>query len=300
MRPTVQPTELNELKGVHVAAKNSFLIHGGSTQSVNWEEYGIRITIPQGAVLPSDTVQITIAALVGGDFIFPEDTELVSAVYAINLSKPFLKPVKLEIQHCVSIETASHCKYLSFATAPSHKAPYQFKLVNGGNFVPNGGYGSIYVSEFCLWSLIEYVRTSISFFTNKSYYGQVMREVRRPGKEWLIKFLLCKDLNALKKHISEIFKNNEKTNDLYFSFEEENGCIEFCFDKSCPNGWSVKPYDTPIKVSQRAIDDYGSMSPPNFPERKIKITAEPGKGADELNHPVTMRGIKSDNMELNI
>uniref|UniRef100_A0A1X7TAK0 Death domain-containing protein n=1 Tax=Amphimedon queenslandica TaxID=400682 RepID=A0A1X7TAK0_AMPQE len=76
-RPTMQPTELNELKSVHVAAKNSFLIHGKSTQSLNWEEYGIRITIPQGAVLPSDTVQVTITALVGGDFIFPEDTELV-------------------------------------------------------------------------------------------------------------------------------------------------------------------------------------------------------------------------------
>ncbi|XP_019860566.1 PREDICTED: uncharacterized protein LOC109588907 [Amphimedon queenslandica] len=112
-RPTMQPTELNELKSVHVAAKNSFLIHGKSTQSLNWEEYGIRITIPQGAVLPSDTVQVTITALVGGDFIFPEDTELVSAVYAINTSKPFLEPVKLEIQHCVSIETVSHCSYLS-------------------------------------------------------------------------------------------------------------------------------------------------------------------------------------------
>ena len=116
-------------------------------------------------MLPSDTVQVTITALVGGDFIFPEDTELVSAVYAIKLSKPFLEPVKLEIQHCVSIETASHCNYLSFVTAPSDEAPYQFKLVNGGNFVPNGGYGSIYVSDFCLWGLIEYVRTSISYLS---------------------------------------------------------------------------------------------------------------------------------------
>ena len=156
---------IDELKGVHVAEKNSFFIHGGSTQSVNWEEYGIRITVPQGAVLASDTVQVTITALVGGDFIFPEDTELVSAVYAINLSKPFLEFVKLEIQHCASIETASHCNYLSFATAPSDEAPYQFKPVNGGNFVPNSGYGSIYVSDFCLWSLIEYVRTSISYLS---------------------------------------------------------------------------------------------------------------------------------------
>ena len=116
-------------------------------------------------MLPSDTVHVTITALVGGDFIFPEDTELVSAVYAINTSKPFLEPVKLEIQHCASVEKTSD---LNFVTAPSDKAPYQFELVKGGNFVPNGGYGGIYVSKFCLWSLIEYVRTSISYLSKRN------------------------------------------------------------------------------------------------------------------------------------
>ena len=42
------------------------------------------------------------------------------------------------------------------------------------------------------------------------------------------------------------------------------------------------------------------MSPPNFPQRLIEITAKPGEGADGLNHPVTMRGIKSDIEKLNI
>ena len=80
----------------------------------------------------SDTVEVAITALVGGEFILPEDTELVSAVYAISVSKPLLKPVQLEIQHCVSIEEPAHSNYLSFATA--HSAPYQFQLVNGGTF----------------------------------------------------------------------------------------------------------------------------------------------------------------------
>ena len=39
----------------------------------------------------------------------------------------------------------------------------------------------------------------IHLLANKSYYGHVMREVKMPGREWLIKFLLSKDLNALKK-----------------------------------------------------------------------------------------------------
>ena len=139
---------LDELKGVHVADKNSFFINGGSTQSANWEEYGIRITVPQGAVLASDTVQITITALVGGDFTFPEDTELVSAVYDISLSKPFLEPVKLEIQHCVSLETPAHSNYLSFSTATNNQPPYQFNTVDGGEFSIGNRYGSISTTKF--------------------------------------------------------------------------------------------------------------------------------------------------------
>uniref|UniRef100_A0A1X7T067 Uncharacterized protein n=1 Tax=Amphimedon queenslandica TaxID=400682 RepID=A0A1X7T067_AMPQE len=151
----VKSVTVDELKGVHIAEKNSFLIHGGSIQSVKWEEYGIRITIPQGAVLPSDTVQVTIAALVGGDFIFPEDTELASAVYAINITKPFLKPVKLEIQHCVSIETVSHCSYLSFATSTNNQPPYQFDTVDGGEFFIGNRYGSISVATFSKYAALK-------------------------------------------------------------------------------------------------------------------------------------------------
>ena len=146
--------DIDKLKGVHVADQKSFLIHSGSDESVNWEEYGIRITIPQGAVLPSDTVQVTITALVGGDFIFPKDTELVSAVYAISLSKPFLEPVKLEIQHCVSIKTPAHGNYLSFSTTTDNQPPFKFNAVDGGEFPVGNRYGSINIAKFSKWSVV--------------------------------------------------------------------------------------------------------------------------------------------------
>ena len=125
----------------------SFLLQSDSPQ-FNWEEYGMRITIPQGAIPLCIDVKVTITALVGGEFILPKYTELVSAVYAISVSKPLLKPVQLEIQHCVSIEKPAHSNYLSFATAPSDCPPYQFKFVKGGDFFPGDRYGSIYLSQF--------------------------------------------------------------------------------------------------------------------------------------------------------
>ena len=122
---------------------------------LNWEEYGLRITIPHEAVPLYDTVEVAITALVGGEFILPEDTELVSAVYAISVSKPLLKPVQLEIQHCVSIEKPADSNYLSFATAPSDEVFCEFQPVKGaGEFSVRSRYGSIYITEFSRWSIV--------------------------------------------------------------------------------------------------------------------------------------------------
>ena len=111
--------------------------------------------VPQGAMAPFDIAEVAISALVGGDFIFPDDTELVSAVYAISISKPLLKPVKVEIQHCVSIEGVAHTMCLSFASAPSDLLPYNFQLVDGGTFSIGDRYGSIFLSKISLWSIIK-------------------------------------------------------------------------------------------------------------------------------------------------
>ena len=142
-----------------VAGKELFLVQNNSHKVdtlLNWEKYGLRITIPQEALPLYDTVEVAIAALVGGEFILPEDTELVSAVYVISVSKPLLKPVQLEIQHCVFIEKPVHSNYLSFATAPSDQASCEFQPVKGaGEFFIGSRYGSIYITEFSWWSIIK-------------------------------------------------------------------------------------------------------------------------------------------------
>ena len=145
----------DKLQGVCVAGHKLFLLQNDSPQLLNWEEYGLRIAIPQGAVQQSDTVEVAITALVGGEFILPEDTEVVSAVYAISVSKPLLKPVQLEIQHCVSIEKPAHSNYLSFATASTDQPPYQFQPVEGGIFAIGNQYGNISLSGFSIWSIIK-------------------------------------------------------------------------------------------------------------------------------------------------
>ena len=293
-----------------VAGKELFLVQNNSHKVytlLNWEEYGLRITIPHEAVPLYDTVEIAITALVGGEFILPEDTELVSAVYAISVSKQFLKPVQLEIQHCVSIEKPADSNYLSFATASSDQPPYQFKPVEGGEFPIGSRYGSIYITEFSLWIIKKFKRftrrfhRSISSPTHQSppsltptatpsptnrYFGQVMYENNRPGREWLMIFLLCKDLNALSQvclHaciiiiaypctfiLQFIDKNYElkRSTQIPFQFENTDGFIELCFDAKdreerqstdarqkeeitdcSTKGWSIRPHQKPTRVS---------------------------------------------------
>ena len=141
------------LSDVQVAEKKLFLIQGDKPQLMNWERYGLRIGVQEESLSSSETVEAAVVALVGGQFQFPPNTVLVSAVYAVSLSKPLLKRLKLEIQHCVDLTgRPALSRYLKFAIAPvsTPSLPYQFSIVEGGEFSSNSGYGSIQRNKFCL------------------------------------------------------------------------------------------------------------------------------------------------------
>ena len=153
------------LSDVQVAEKKLFLIQGDKPQLMNWEKYGLRIGVQEGSLLSSETVEAAVVALVGGQFEFPPNTVLVSAVYAVSLSKPLLKRLKLEIQHCVDLTGRPDlAQYLKFAIAPmsTPSLPYQFKLVEGGEFSSNGGYGFIERKDFCLVCILGLLIVSMT------------------------------------------------------------------------------------------------------------------------------------------
>ena len=83
------------------------------------------------------------------------------------MSKPFLKQVKLEIQHCADLVTQDHTSYLSFATASVNTGlPYQFKLEDGGQFHTGDQYGSIYLSQFSSWAIIKFIKRLLGYPTS--------------------------------------------------------------------------------------------------------------------------------------
>ena len=111
--------------------------------------------MPGGAT--SEPCDIAIKAIVAGQFEFPEGTDLVSAVYAISVSKRLTKPVMLEIQHCVAITSEDKGRFLSFVRAQCNQPqlPYQFEPLDNGTFPPHSGYGKIAFDRFSLVATVQ-------------------------------------------------------------------------------------------------------------------------------------------------
>ena len=135
-----------------MAAQKQFLIQGSKCQVFDWEQFGFKMQFQQGTLHQSVTCEVAVAALVGGTFQFPQDTQLVSATYAISFADKLLQPVILEIQHCVLLKSKEQFKYLSFMIAQMDESapPYKFQLVKGGKFNIDNPYGTITRQKFCL------------------------------------------------------------------------------------------------------------------------------------------------------
>ena len=138
---------------VIIAGEEHFTLQRDRSCSFSWYSYGFKLQYPQGAV--SMNTEVAVTALAGGDFKLPKGTELVSAVYAISISKPLLKPLVIKLQHCVDLRKNSQIGYMKFVRA-SLKSPnaYQFSIVEGGVFSIGNRYGSIERSEFCAFGIV--------------------------------------------------------------------------------------------------------------------------------------------------
>ena len=154
------------LRGVHVVGEKLFQISGEFSQLLEWEEYGLRIQVPKGAT--STPCDIAIKAIVAGQFEFPEGTDLVSAVYAISVSKKLTQPVILEMQHCVAISSEEQGQFLSFVRAKCNQPdlPYLFKVLDGGSFSPQSDYGKIACDRF---SILGTILSKLPIYAN---FGQ--------------------------------------------------------------------------------------------------------------------------------
>ena len=134
-------------RAVHVIEDMMLPVELNKHQLINLEAIGMKIHLL--IIRSSETqLEVQVTALAGGKFVFPENTILVSAVYAVSTSIPI--PMRLELQHCIDLSIQPDMRrYLKFAIASiDSSSPYKFSLEEG-DFKPDSWYGSFNFTTNC-------------------------------------------------------------------------------------------------------------------------------------------------------
>ena len=126
-------------------------IVGDKPQKPEWPGYGFFIEVPEGALPPGVTASVGVKVILAGQFKFPENRKLISAIYWVSSSEIFLKEVAVNIQHCAIIRSEEQCSTFSFiiARCSQKELPYTFRE-REGLFNSHTQYGAIKLKQFSL------------------------------------------------------------------------------------------------------------------------------------------------------
>ena len=185
------------LRGFEAFAETQFVVSDSDCHSFKWQGYGLKLHIPEGAV-PGELMKCRVDIKVGlaGQFIIPEDLQLVSYMYWLSCPQKFMKPVTLEIEHCASLQDSSQSESLRFVVAKCSQPelPYQFRVLEKGTFVPQSSYGSIQVSQFSFFGITLSRRSSRS----PQYYSALFY-IQKGLNWWHVDFVITLHLKGSRK-----------------------------------------------------------------------------------------------------
>ena len=106
-----------------------------SQQSFIWKGFGLKLNVQQDS-LPAgiEECRINIKASIAGQYEFPENLHLVSAVFWLRCEPmcKFTQPLSLEIQQCAKQDNTSKL-YFMRALCSQESLPYTFKQLKTGS-----------------------------------------------------------------------------------------------------------------------------------------------------------------------
>ena len=131
------------------------VVYSSQPQQFIWEGFGLKLYIQEGS-LPRgmEKCTIDIKASLAGQYRFPEEYQLVSAVFWFRCEavRRFAKAITVEIQHCAKdpdnlsfVRTSCSQKQLSFT----------FKHQGGGRFNSCSSYGIIELNSFSGEAIVQ-------------------------------------------------------------------------------------------------------------------------------------------------
>ena len=142
-------------------------------QLFEWKGYGLKLNIPPQS-LPSemDSCTITIKVSLSGQYQFPTNTELVSPVFWLQCSPScvFKNSITLEIQHCAPLKNSFRL-LIARASCTQEDLPYTFKVLHGGVFNEHSSYGSVALSRFSSYAVIQEMCKEHRYWSSVFYLG---------------------------------------------------------------------------------------------------------------------------------
>ena len=160
------------LCGVEVCAETTVVVTN-SPQKFVWEGYGLRLHF-QGDSLPQgmDKCIITIQASLAGQYKFPDNHHLVSAIYWLQCEPRcnFARSISMEIHHCARGENTSKLAFVK-AHSSQENLFYSFRYV-GGCFSGDRHYGALELNSFCGMAIVQAESEERDYATKLFYLGQ--------------------------------------------------------------------------------------------------------------------------------
>ena len=178
--------------------KRLYTVTGSGGEVLKWEEHGVTIHVPAGVVKPGTCCDIAVIPIMEGKFVFPDNHTPVSAIYAIGTSCKLLKPIKIELQHCVDV-TEENKGRMRFAKAKHDDVnpPYEFQTCGDGVFPAGSQYGSLECYSFTLYTILMsiagwFTSRSITRYKAQLFYTKCMVV----PKKWIVQFVVTKNINT--------------------------------------------------------------------------------------------------------
>ena len=153
------------------------------------EEHGIKVSFPPGAIPNGVRAELKFGATLFAPVKFAKKSRPVSAIIWLCMNVALLKPIKIQMPHCVNIESKAQTSYLTFAKAQhSPSSDGMMEIIEGGKVHVNESYGSIEVTHFCYYC-IQDMDYDENHLLNHNYKAVLFRSKQLYNDIW--KFEIC-------------------------------------------------------------------------------------------------------------
>ena len=137
---------LGDLPKKKVYSETVLKVVGDKSQKLEWLNHGFYLEVPNGALLPWETAEVTVRVIFDDQFQIPANSQLISSLYWITSTKVFLKEVAVNIQHSAVTKSKEERSKFKFTIAKSSQ-PNHYRQMEG-TFEPDTQYGTIMLKQF--------------------------------------------------------------------------------------------------------------------------------------------------------